>query len=87
MICGILHTDQVRVGPAVQVSVLAANVTVSSESGLALTAEHGVGKVAQVVAAGVFVAVVATVHTGVARCANLTGREQRGSRYQITCTM
>lgn len=71
VICGILHTDQVRVGPTVQVSVLAANVTVSSKSRLALAAEHGVGEVPQVVASGVLVAVVATVQTGVAWCANL----------------
>lgn len=83
MVCGILHTDQVSVGPAVQVSVLSTDVAIAGEARLALAAEHGVGEVAQVVAAGVLVAVMGAVHTGVTRCANLGRREQKFVRHAI----
>lgn len=68
---GILHTQQVSVGPSIQVSVLSTDVAISCISWLALTAEHGVREDAQVNAVGIFVAVMATVHTRITGCANL----------------
>ena len=68
---GVLHTEQVLVGPAVQVRVLPADVTVAGVARLALAAEHGVGEDAQVDAVGFLVAVVAAVRARVARRAHL----------------
>ena len=68
---GVLHAEQVLVGPPVQVRVLPADVAVAGVARLALAAEHGVGEDAQVDAVGVLVAVVAAVQTRVARRADL----------------
>lgn len=75
MVGGVLHTDQVLVGPSVQVRVLTTDVSVSSIARLTLTAVHGVGKVSQVVTAGVLVAVVAPIQAGVTWCTHLEGEE------------
>lgn len=79
---GILHAHQVGVGPAIQVGVLTADVPVPGVTRLALAPEHGVGKVAQVVAAGVLVAVVTPVRTGIPWCADLE-RHTRDHIYYI----
>lgn len=68
---GVLHAHQVCVWPSIEVSVLAANVSVSSIAWSALAAEHSLGVDAQVDAVCVFVAVVATVLARVAGFANL----------------
>lgn len=68
---GILHTHQVSVWPSVKVSVLSANMAISSIAWLALTAEHGVRVDAQVDAVCIFMAVVATILARVAGFANL----------------
>lgn len=71
MVGGVLHAHQVGVRPAVEVGVLAANVTVPGVAWSALAAEHGLGVDAQVDAVCVFVAVVAAVLAGVAGLASL----------------
>lgn len=68
---GILHTDQVSVGPSVQVSVLSTNIAVPSIPWLALTAEHRLGEDAQVDAVCIFMTIVATVLARVTGFANL----------------
>lgn len=67
----ILHTQQVGVGPSIEVGVFSANLTVPSVAWLALAAEHGLGEDAQVDAVCILIAVVATVFARVSRCANL----------------
>lgn len=76
MVGGILHTDQVSVGPPIQIGVLATDVSVARVAGLALTAVHGVGKMSQVVTTGVFVAVVTSIETGITRRAHLERQEE-----------
>ena len=71
MVGGILHTNQVGVRPSIQIGVLSADMAVASITRLALTAEHGVGKLPEVVAAGVFVAVMASIEAGITGCADL----------------
>lgn len=83
---GVLHADQVSVGPSVQVCVLSADVSVASVARFALAAEHGVGEMSQVVAACVFVAVVASVEAGITGRAHLQGRRstnQRSHRFSM----
>lgn len=70
---GVLHADQVGVGPPVQVRVLSADVAVASVAGFALAAEHGISEVSQVVAACVLIAVVAPVQAGITGRAHLDG--------------
>lgn len=67
----ILHTQQVLVGPSIQVSVLSANMAIPSIPWLALASEHRVGVDAQVDAVCIFIAVVATILARVTGCANL----------------
>ena len=78
MVGGVLHTNQVSIGPSIQICVLPTDMAVASVAGLALAAEHGIGKVSEVVTAGIFVAVVASIQAGIARCAHLEseGRTQ-----------
>lgn len=71
MVGGVLHTHQVSIGPPVQVCVLSTDVSVSGKAWLALAAEHGVREVAEVVAAGVFVAVVTSIQAGITGCTHL----------------
>lgn len=68
---GILHTNQVRIGPSIQIRVLSTDMAVTSVARLALTAVHRVSEVSQVVTAGVFIAVVAPIEAGVTRSADL----------------
>lgn len=68
---GVFHTQQVCVGPSVQVSVLSANTTIPGIPWLALAAEHGLREDAQVDAVCIFMAVVATILTRVTGFANL----------------
>lgn len=68
---GVLHTDEVGVGPSIQVAVLSADTTIPGIPWLALAAEHGLGVDAQVDAVCVFMAVVATILARVTRFANL----------------
>lgn len=68
---GVLHTQQVSVGPSIQITVLSANMTIPSISWLALTAEHGLRVDAQVDAVCIFMAVMATILARVAGFANL----------------
>lgn len=71
MVGGVLHAHQVGVWPSIEVSVLAANVSISSIAWSALAAEHRLGVDAQVDAVRVFMAVVAAILAGVAGFANL----------------
>lgn len=79
---GILHTDQVSVGPPIQIGVLATDVSVACVAGLALTAVHGIGEMSQVVTTGIFVAVVASVETGITRRAHLESQEEEEAHSQ-----
>lgn len=77
---GVLHTQQVVVGPSVQVAVLPTDVTVPCIPRFALTAKHGVAVDAQVDAVCVLVAVMASVLTRVTGFAHLKGhRENSGT--------
>lgn len=67
----IRHTQQVSVGPTIQVTVPSTDTAVPCISWLALTAEHGIGEDAQVDAVCVFIAVVAAILTRVTGFANL----------------
>lgn len=71
MVGGVLHAHQVGVWPSIEVSVLAANVSISSIAWSALAAEHSLGVDAQVDAVCVFMAVVAAILAGVAGFADL----------------
>lgn len=71
VVSGVLHADQVSVWPSIQIRVLSADVAVACVTGLALAAVHGISKVSKVVAAGIFVAVVASIKAGITRCAHL----------------
>lgn len=68
---GILHTDQVSVGPSIQVSVLSTNIAVPSISWPALAAEHRLGEDAQVDAVCILMTIVATILARVTGFANL----------------
>lgn len=81
MVGGVLHTNQVSVGPSIQIRVLSADVAVASVAGLALAAVHGIGEVSEVVAAGVFVAVVASIEARVTGRAHL---ESRGGMQSLS---
>lgn len=65
------HAHQVLVGPTVQVCVLPADNAIASIARLALTSEHGVAVMAQVVALGILVAVVCPICAWVAGFAHL----------------
>lgn len=65
MVGSVLHTNQVSVGPSIQICVLSADMAVASVARFALAAVHGIGKVPQVVTAGVLVAVVASIEAGI----------------------
>ena len=67
----ILHTTQVVVRPAIQVTVLSTDTAIPSVSWPTLAAEHGLGVDAQVDAVCILIAVVATISTRVTGCANL----------------
>lgn len=67
----ILHTEQVSIGPSVQIGVLSANMAIPSIPWLAFTSEHGFREDAQVDAVCIFIAVVATILARIAGCANL----------------
>lgn len=71
VISGIFHTEEVSVGPSIQVTVLSAYASVPSISWLAFAAEHGLREDAQVDAICIFMAVVASVLARVAGSANL----------------
>lgn len=71
MIGSILHTLKVSIRPAIQICVLSTDVSITSIARLALTPEHGVCEMAQVVAAGILIAVMASIKTGITRCAHL----------------
>lgn len=68
---GVLHTQQVGVGPSVQVAVLSANMAIPCIPWLALAAEHGLGEDAQVDAVCIFMAVVAPILTRIPGFTNL----------------
>lgn len=53
-------------------------MAVASVAGLTLTAVHGISKMSKVVTAGIFVAVMASVETGITRRAHL---ESKGGRH------
>ena len=71
VIGGILHTNQVCVRPSIQICVLSTDMAIASIARFALTTVHGISKVSEVVTAGVFVAVVASVEAGITGCAYL----------------
>lgn len=76
MVGGVLDAHEVGVWPPIQVSVLAANVSVPSVAWSALASEHGLGVDAQVDAVCVFMAVVAAVLARVAGFANLKKKKK-----------
>lgn len=71
MVGSILHTHKVSIRPAIQIRVLATDVSIPSVARLALTAEHGVCEMAQVVAAGILITVMASIKARITRCAHL----------------
>lgn len=71
VIGSILHTLKVSIGPAIQICVLPTDVSISSIARLALTAEHGLCEMAQVVASGILIAIMASVEAGITRCTHL----------------
>lgn len=71
VIGGVLHANQISVGPSIQIGVLSADMAVASIAWLALAAVHLIGEVSEVVAAGVFVAVVASIQAGITWRAHL----------------
>lgn len=77
---GVLYTNQGSVGPSIQICVLSTDVAVASIAGLALTAIHGISKVSEVVTAGIFVAVMASIETGITGCAHL---ESEGGMHSL----
>lgn len=84
---GVLHTNQVSIGPPIQIGVLATDVSIACVARLALTAVHGVREMSQVVATGIFVAVVASIETGVAWRAHLEspGRGSPVRKFSDKC--
>lgn len=81
VVCSILHTQKVSVGPSVQVAVFSTNTSIPGIPWLAFTAEHGLGEDPQVDAVCIFIAVVATILTRVTGFANLK-KITRGKRMQ-----
>lgn len=71
MIGSILHTQKFSIGPAIQICVFSTDVSIPSIARLALTAEHGICKMPQVVATGILIAVMASIKAGITRCAHL----------------
>lgn len=71
VIGSILHTQKVSVGPSIQITVFSTNTPIPGIPWLAFTAEHGLGEDTQVDAVCIFIAVVATILTGVTGLANL----------------
>lgn len=76
MVGGIFHTNQVSVGPSIQIGVLTTDVSVTRIAGLTLTAVHGISKVSQIVTTGILVALMASIKTRIARCAHLEKQEK-----------
>lgn len=68
---GIFHTNQVSIGPSIQICVLTTDMTIASISRLALAAVHGISKMSKVVTTGIFVAIVASIEAGVTGRAHL----------------
>lgn len=77
-------TDQVAVGPAVQVRVLPADKPIACIAYLALALVHGVAEVAQVDALRMPVAVVCLVLTRVFRLAHLGAQRHMGHGLEHT---
>lgn len=77
---GVLHTNQVSVGPPIQICVLSTDMAIASIARLALAAVHGLGKVSEVVTAGVFVAVMASIEAGITGSAHL---KSEGGRHSL----
>lgn len=88
---GVLHTQQVSVGPSIQVTVLSANTAIPGIAWLALAPEHGFGEDAQVDAVCIFMTVVATVLARITGSANLffssrlLHSSSKGLRTRETC--
>lgn len=70
----ILDTHKISIRPAIKISVLSTDVSISSKARFALTAVHRVWEMAQVVAASVLIAVVASIEAGITRRAHLQQR-------------
>lgn len=73
---GVLHTQEVFVGPSIQVGVISTDVAIASVTRFALTAEHGVTELTQVDTVSILVAIMAAILAGVTGCAHLGGRER-----------
>lgn len=71
---GVLHTDQVWIGPAIEIRVLSTDMAVASIARLAFTTVHGIGEVSKVVTACIFIALVASVEAGITRSADLLNK-------------
>ena len=71
VVCSVRHTQQLCVGPSIQVSVFSTDVAIASISWLALAAEHGIREDAQVDTVGIFIAVVAPVLARITRLTDL----------------
>lgn len=67
----VLDTHKISIRPAIKISVLSTDVSISSKARFALTTVHRVWEMAQVVAASVLIAVVASIEAGITRCAHL----------------
>lgn len=76
MVGGVLHTNQVSIGPSIQICVLSTDMTVASIARLALATVHGIGKVSEVVTAGVFVAVMTSIEAGITGRAHLESKKR-----------
>lgn len=81
VIGSILHTHKVSIRPAIQICVLSTDVSIPSIARLALTAEHGVCEMTQVVAACVLIAVMASIKAGITRCAHLQIEQVKSPIY------
>lgn len=77
---GVLHTNQVSIGPSIQIRVLSTDMAIASIAGLALAPVHGIGKVSEVVTAGIFVAVMASIKAGITGCTHL---ESEGGMHNL----
>lgn len=85
MVGGIFHTNQVSVGPSIQIGVLTADVSVACIAGLTFTAVHGIGEMSEVVTTGIFVALMASIETGITRCAHLESQEEDAHSQKVQC--
>lgn len=83
MVGGVFHTNQVSVGPPIQISVLTADVTVARIAGFTLTAVHGIGEMSEVVTTGILVALMASIETGITRCAHLESQEEGAPSQKV----